>query len=73
MEQSPLGSKVQEAIGPQEKIGFDLCFERKAQWIMSHEKRMAGSSQVSQKNERHKRLVPVEMVRCHLTRGIVRR
>ena len=49
MEQSPLESKVQEAIGPQEKIGFDLCFERKAQWIMNHERRIAGLSQVSQK------------------------
>ena len=49
MEQSPLGPKAQEAIRSRERIVFGLCFEWKAQWVINHEMRKTGSSQVLRK------------------------
>ena len=42
---SHLSNKLaQEAIGPREKIGSGMCFERKAQWVINPERRKARSS-----------------------------
>ena len=59
------GLKPKKQLGHKKDLGLAYVSWKE----LGHEKRITRSSQVSRKNEWRKRLVLVEMIRCHFTQG----